>query len=823
MSDPSERATVYPARAILQAILVAAVSLAVVSFVVIDSSSGPIPGSTSGSTTESTVSCDLYAAGTGSDSSGDGSIGSPFRSVGEALDQAARQATGQRTVCLRTGTYGDRRTNTLIESGETTVASAPGERARIVGRLEIDGDNVTVSNLDLQVAYGDRSAVGLSVLGDHATLENNDITRLGGDICIHLGSTDGFRPRGTVIANNRIHACGRLPRRNQDHGIYVGSALDTRIRDNLIYDNADRGLQLWPDGQGTIIDGNIFDGNGQGVNIAGDGAHASGDNSVEHNVIANSIGSVAGDLNSPGWNLMSNWEGGTPPPGNSASSNCLYADNANAFYNTDGGVDTSQGGIALPASGPDANLILPAASGLELYAGRGSADFHLVGRQGAGNDCLERAGVDSDAASSAAGWSAPSVVGSGREDLRDPSVAVGADGTSVAVWRQLDDTSGRWQVQSASRSARAGSYPGPELTWERPVALSDPGGNTSDVRVGVDDLGNAIATWRRFDGSHWNVQASVRAGASDAWGPVETLYGGNGDADRPALAVADDGIAYAIWAVRDAGEYFVRSRRYDGSGWEPAADLYAGTGRPLDPQVAAGDRDNAIVTWMLSAGGGRRLQARVRGAGGAWAPETILADSDAGAGGMSISMNGTGNAVVGWYSGRAGARGVHARVENSGSWGASETLSDASGDAVDPQVAIDRAGRVVAVWRQLDGADWRIRANRYESGSWHDPGTISGGDREAFSPSLAASGPGQATAVWTQSDPVSGNLRAESAALGLDGGWGPPESISVDVPGAISREAAVSMPDAGRAVALWLQTEGPSHSSRVFATDRLFK
>ena len=72
------------------------------------------------------------------------------------------------------------------------------------------------------------------------------------------------RARGTVIERNRIHNCGQLPPTNHHHGIYVEASDGARITDNWIYDNADRGMQLFPDAQGTYIARNVIDGNGAG-------------------------------------------------------------------------------------------------------------------------------------------------------------------------------------------------------------------------------------------------------------------------------------------------------------------------------------------------------------------------------------------------------------------------------------------------------------------------------------------------------------------------------------------------------------------------------
>ena len=91
-----------------------------------------------------------------------------------------------------------------------------------------------------------------------------------------------------MIEDNRIHDCGGLPSTNYDHGIYIVAADDAIIRDNFIYDNADRGIQLYPDAQGTLITGNVIDGNGSGIILSGYGPDASSDTVIENNVITNS-------------------------------------------------------------------------------------------------------------------------------------------------------------------------------------------------------------------------------------------------------------------------------------------------------------------------------------------------------------------------------------------------------------------------------------------------------------------------------------------------------------------------------------------------------
>jgi hypothetical protein len=88
-----------------------------------------------------------------------------------------------------------------------------------------------------------------------------------------------------MIERNRIHNCGALPPTNHHHGIYVEASNGARITDNWIYDNADRGVQLFPDAQDTYVARNVIDGNGEGVVFS----RKSSKNVVEQNAISNPV------------------------------------------------------------------------------------------------------------------------------------------------------------------------------------------------------------------------------------------------------------------------------------------------------------------------------------------------------------------------------------------------------------------------------------------------------------------------------------------------------------------------------------------------------
>lgn len=228
--------------------------------------------------------CDVVASPSGSDVAS-GTAAAPFRTPRRLL----RSLRAGRTGCLRAGSY--REDLTVRRSGRPgaplTLRSYPGERAVLRGRLWIAGSWVTVSGLSLD----GRNATHLpspTITGDDDTFLANNVTNHHTSICFDLGFPGYGRADDALIMGNRIHDCGRLPATNEDHGIYVALATGTRIVANVIYDNSDRGVQLYPDAQRTTITGNVIDGNGEGVIFSGGPRRASSGNVVRANVIANS-------------------------------------------------------------------------------------------------------------------------------------------------------------------------------------------------------------------------------------------------------------------------------------------------------------------------------------------------------------------------------------------------------------------------------------------------------------------------------------------------------------------------------------------------------
>jgi parallel beta-helix repeat protein len=312
------------------------------------------PSAAGAGTGRAEVRCDRFAAPSSDADAGNGSLSRPYRTAQKLV---AALTVGQ-TGCLRAGTY----SFAVLELATPDITLAPYRDAAVT----LEGDikvlpgaaGAVIQGMTLN-GSGGKNQIGPRIYADRVVLRHNDITNEHTGICVHVSRYyDDPAPQGVVIEGNRIHDCGELPATNHDHGIYLADARDTIVRGNWIYDNADRGIQQYPDVQGSLITENTIDSNGQGVNFSGDDSgNCSNNNVVEGNVIANSTIS---------WNVYSGAQG-AECTGNIVRDNCVFASNPDPYYNSDGGIETPSRSFTA-----EGNVVGP-----PRYVDRASGDLRL--------------------------------------------------------------------------------------------------------------------------------------------------------------------------------------------------------------------------------------------------------------------------------------------------------------------------------------------------------------------------------------------------------------------------------------------------------------
>jgi parallel beta-helix repeat protein len=289
--------------------------------------------------------CDRVAAPSGSDSA-PGTAREPLRSPGALVRSLRAGETG----CLRAGSF--RQTEVTIERARVTLRSAPGERASWRGRVVLAGDGDRLLDLDLDGRSARHALPSPTIDGADVTVSGNDITSPGTGICVSTSAWRGHVPDRFRIVRNRIHDCGRRPPTEHDHGVYVSDGRHGLVAENVIYRNADRGIQLFPAARDTTVAHNTVDGNGSGIVFSERSTH----NVVHDNVFSNAV---------VRWNAESFALTGAR---NRFTRNCLLPGNARSYYDRNGGVDLPS---LVAESG---NRLAPSA----LYYDRAAGDFRLL-------------------------------------------------------------------------------------------------------------------------------------------------------------------------------------------------------------------------------------------------------------------------------------------------------------------------------------------------------------------------------------------------------------------------------------------------------------
>ncbi len=356
-------------------VLRAAAAVAVAAFIA--TACEPVPLDSNGQP-DPAYACNVWAAPTGSD----GAAGTQAAPVFSPAELAQRLSPGQ-TGCFTSGSYtftGECR-GCISRGGTTgnpiTLRPAPGVRARdvvLTGQWWVRPGitDVVVRDLTLRES-GTLNANLFIVSGDRVTLKRNDISNTLG-ICISAGTWDAYNATDNgdsaddlILTGNRIHDCGTSSALwHQDagtsgwHGIYLSKADRATVVDNLIYNNKWRGLQTWPYVRNTVIERNVFDGNGSNVNLGSNLSEgfpwASSNVIVRNNILSNAT-YFRPDKNDA--SVHGNFPNDGVDRGNRVRDNCIHQPSGAVFS-----------GYGFATSG---NVLVD-----PQYANRAAADFRLA-------------------------------------------------------------------------------------------------------------------------------------------------------------------------------------------------------------------------------------------------------------------------------------------------------------------------------------------------------------------------------------------------------------------------------------------------------------
>ncbi|NMO16778.1 DUF1565 domain-containing protein [Pyxidicoccus fallax] len=230
---------------------------------------------------------DIHVATTGNDTAGDGSSGSPFRTI----LKASQVATPGATIHVAPGTYsgGFMTTKSGMAGARIRYVSdtdaATGARARIVppnstattGSIwENRGAYVDIEGFEFD-GTGTKMPNGLINQGSYVTIKNNHVHHIvhgpgqlcngagGSGINIHDYDIPGLMT-GTVVTGNRVHDIGYTCDKIQN--IYISTR--ATVTNNVSYNNpGGAGIHLWHDARYVTIANNTVANTWMGIIVGG--------------------------------------------------------------------------------------------------------------------------------------------------------------------------------------------------------------------------------------------------------------------------------------------------------------------------------------------------------------------------------------------------------------------------------------------------------------------------------------------------------------------------------------------------------------------------
>ena len=296
-------------------------------------------------------------------------------------------------------------------------------------------------------------------------------------------------------------------------------------------------------------------------------------------------------------------------------------------------------------------------------------------------------------------WSAPVALSVAGEDAWDAQVAVGGQGRAVVVWRR--STESGYQVRASTRSAKG--------SWSAPVSLSAATADAWGPRVAMGPDGTALAVWSHSDGSHYRVQASVMP-ADGSWATPVALSQGGADAWDPQPVMGAGRAATVVWRRNDGSSDRIQAASRDTRGaWATPVSLSPAGRDAHDAQVAMGPDGVVTAVWSDWDGDTDRVHASSVAPAGAWSTPQALSQAGEHAQGPRVSSGPDGRSTVIWRRTNGVNEWVQVITRRpDGSWRVPTDLMAAGVRAYGAEVATGSDGTVAAVWEWRDVAHDRV-------------------------------------------------------------------------------------------------------------------
>jgi hypothetical protein len=350
--------------------------------------------------------------------------------------------------------------------------------------------------------------------------------------------------------------------------------------------------------------------------------------------------------------------------------------------------------------------------------------------------------------------------------------------------------------------------------WTAPDDLSDPGGDAGQQEVAIDAAGDSIATWIRWDGTAWVVQARTRS-AAGVLGFAPTLSAPGQDAFHPEVAVDPAGNATIVWSRFDGSRWRVQARTVSQFGVVgvtsvPVSDASVSGS---EPQVGVDAAGNTVIAWLAGDGVTDRIQARTLSPAGVLGPVLEVSTPGRNTWAPQLAVAPTGATVLTWTEFDGTNERIYAStLSAAGVLGAPVSISAAGQDGHYPRAAIDAAGDARLVWVRFDGTDDRIQTRSLSAAGVRGAvTTLSDPGGSATFPQLSIDPAGNTFFAWQRFDGTED--RAQFSTLSAAGVFGAP--VTVSNPGEPASDTQIAADAAGTAVVSYERSDGTNARVRA--------
>lgn len=309
------------------------------------------------------------------------------------------------------------------------------------------------------------------------------------------------------------------------------------------------------------------------------------------------------------------------------------------------------------------------------------------------------------------GWDdSPDTVYSSAYEINELKVAIDDEGNAIALWKEWVTT---------TNVVRASYYEYGNVWGPADLVRPDPSPAASSLRIAMDDSGNAIAVWIQDEGSYDSVFANrYRDGVG--WGTTPDLLENQpGETSLLNIAMDIDGNALVVWRQFNTTDYNVRYNTFNVTDGWGVSDIFPDTLYFFTSLELAGDGDgNAMAIWCYYNTTNYDLYYRSYTAGIGWQSIGQIEDSSDSPSYPEIAMGGNGRAIAVWQQSDGLFQHVFASrfIPGSG-WGSPERIESNLGNADHPRIAMDSSGNALVVWAKFYGEEKNLWGNRYDAGT----------------------------------------------------------------------------------------------------------